>query len=506
MLQLAVNIDSRLKLLIAPECVTLLRRHPLLRTRIRSPAVRLSSIYFDTSDLHLKSKNIVLQLRKEGTHWFQTITMHETELAGLHTHKEWETSLAGNVFDFTQLDHPVLMELFASATFCQHLRPLFTAEFTRKTILIEFDGHLIECYLDTGKIRSGNQYTRISELDLTLKSGSFAKLFEFALELQKTIPLKLNYATRAEQGYALHIGNLPNRTSKAIHITINKSMNTRAACKDILRGCLQQLQDNTKGFVAREADDEYLHQMRVALRRMRSNFNLFSHAFDKAEFSILIAELKWLAGKLGPARNWDVFTFEVLPPISSTLTAELSLTILQQASEHERQVNLALALKAIESQRYQVFLLNLGAALNSASWPEFDTVHPALILDFANRILNKSYQQFRNSGKNIRTLPKDKFHPLRIAGKKLRYAVEFFMPLYPPHAVRPFLNAMTILQDTLGSINDAATANYLLEAISSTNFEALYLVRGWLSCQSRQHITELGPLWQRFKSIDTFWK
>ncbi|MHB1676304.1 MAG: CYTH and CHAD domain-containing protein [Sulfuriferula sp.] len=501
-----MNIETRLKLLIAPECVARLRRHPLLKTPLRLRTIKFTSLYYDTPGLDLKSKNIVLQLKKESARWTQSISVGKMNLAGLHTSSVWETPLARNVFDFTRLDNPFLAGVFGAADFRLGLHSLFTAEFMRKTVPLEFAGSRIEYCFDQGELRSGDQFEGICEIGLGLQSGSPASLFEFALELQKTIPLKLAHTSQAERGYALFMGQASNRVGTAVSIAINKKMSVSAACKEIVCGCLRQMQDNTAGFAAREADSEYLHQMRVALRRMRSSFNVFSGMVGKAAFSSLLPELRWLACELGPARNWDVFMLETLPPVLDALSAEPGLIALQQAAEHKRQQSLNRAIAAVASQRYQALLLKLGAALNDASWPDYGAAQHVSVLNFANRVLDKRYQNFRHRGENLQTLPRDKLHALRIAGKKLRYAAEFFAPLYPRRAARSYLGAMSALQDVLGSINDAATARHLLREFFGTDPEAVRLIRGWVACRSRQRIAELRPLWKRFKSKAPFWE
>lgn len=190
----------------------------------------------------------------------------------------------------------------------------------------------------------------------------------------------------------------------------------------------------------------------------------------------------------------------------AALPAEIGLPMLRQAAENKRQASLGRAVAAVTSQRYQVLLLQLGAALNDDSWPASGAAHPVSISDFAKRILDKRYRNFRSRGKNLTALPRNKLHALRIAGKKLRYAAEFFVSIYPARKVRSYLDAMSALQDALGAMNDAATTGQLLQEFSGADAEASYLIRGWIACRDQQDTAELGPLWKRFKSAPPFWE
>ena len=88
--------------------------------------------------------------------------------------------------------------------------------------------------------------------------------------------------------------------------------------------CIAHLQANERGLL--ETDDaEYLHQARVALRRLRSALSVFNRAFPRASFEQQIAELRWLGGFLGPARDWDVFATETLPAVCAAFPGEAGL-------------------------------------------------------------------------------------------------------------------------------------------------------------------------------------
>lgn len=503
MLQLIMNIEIELKLRVPAGFAARLHRHPLLKSASLPRSSKLTSIYYDTPALDLKSQAIALRLRKAGSLWIQTIKGGGGTLAGVHTRHEWEFPVARNALDFTKLDDPALIELFGNSELRQNLNQVFVTEFTRKVIPVEFEGSLIEYCYDKGVIVSGDKTETISEAELELKSGEPAKLYAFALELQKSVPLILEESSKAERGYALFLGRPANRVSRAGGVVLYKNMDAATACREIVKGCLQQAQGNTRGFLEREQDVEFLHQIRVGLRRMRSAFSIFSRAFGAAAFSEIGPELKWLSGELGPARNWDVFALETLPPITAGLASQSDFSALNQASAALRKTSQERAIAAIDSHRYQVLLLKLGAALTSASWPQADA---GPIADFAKQVLDNRYRNFEKGGRNATALSTPELHALRISGKKLRYAAEFFSPLYPHRATQSFLAAMSDLQDVLGSINDAATTYHLLEELAAADPAACCLVKGWVGCESSWRIGRLAQAWKKFNTMAPFWK
>ncbi|HQT27286.1 MAG TPA: CYTH domain-containing protein, partial [Burkholderiales bacterium] len=161
-----MNVEIELKLKVPPSSMARLNRHPLLKSS--GNPVRLVSRYFDTPSLDLKSKGIALRLRKAGRLWIQTVKGRGNVLSGVHTRNEWEMPLARDAFDFTKFDDPFLVEIFGNADLRRDLEQVFFTEFTRKTVLVEFGGSLIEYCFDRGKIVSGENEEFISEIELEL--------------------------------------------------------------------------------------------------------------------------------------------------------------------------------------------------------------------------------------------------------------------------------------------------------------------------------------------------
>ena len=95
-------------------------------------------------------------------------------------------------------------------------------------------------------------------------------------------------------------------------------------------------------------------------------------------------------------------------------------------------------------------------------------------------------------------------HRLRVAYKRLRYALEFFAPLFPGAALRDYHVAASGLQEMLGKLNDLAVAAELTaEALPDQDGEA---IRSWLEGQSERLLPELGALVGAFRQQAVPWK
>ena len=201
-----MSTEIELKLLIAPEDARRLLRHPLITalTRQQFSPQRLLSIYYDTADYVLHTQRIALRLRRVGRRWIQTVKTEGRISAGLHERPEWECETTQDTFVFHTIADPTLRELFADTHLQHALHPVFVTEFSRTRRMLELpSGDVIECSLDRGEIRAGEDQLPICEVELELKSGDPTRLSDLALRLQETLSLKPENVSKAERGYRL---------------------------------------------------------------------------------------------------------------------------------------------------------------------------------------------------------------------------------------------------------------------------------------------------------------
>ncbi len=360
-------MEIELKLLIDPDDVPALRRHPLLKPRGQAKPVvrRLLSIYFDTPDLFLRRHAVALRVRRAAGRWMQTVKSEGTVRGGLHQRPEWEAAVSKGEPDLSRIADPELRGVLSKAE-AHGLRPVFTTAFRRTAWMLTFAGSQIELSLDQGEVSADAGSLPISEIELELKQGEPASLYELALELQREISLRLENQSKAERGYLLSAA-APAAAPRAPAVELSAEMNVGQAFQAIAWNCIAHLEGNLGG-VRPDGDPESAHQARVALRRLRSALGLFAAAAQGIRDAALLDELRWLAGEIGPARDWDVFLTETLPPLLSQCGQSAGLQALARAAADARERAYGRARLAADSQRTQRLLLRLGAWLWREPW------------------------------------------------------------------------------------------------------------------------------------------
>lgn len=512
-------MEIELKMLIAPTDVSRLRRFAAPAGWVRSAPrhKNLLSIYFDTEDFSLRQRGIALRVRRDGHRWIQTVKGGGSVKAGLHSRFEIEAQVAHDYPDFTKIDDPALSELFTAPEMRGRLKPVFTTDFRRTIWLLESEaGDQVEMALDQGAIRAGQASAAISEVELELKAGNPAALYEAALVLVERVPLRLENASKAERGYGLCVPPPPPQPVKATALDLRGKLSVEQAFQTIAWSCIGHLQCNHNGLLVGE-DVEYVHQMRVAMRRLRSAMGLFAKIAPAIRDAELNGEIRWLAGELGAARDWDVFISETLPPILSYTLDDQPLQRLNERALAIDAENREHARQAADSLRYQQLLLRLGAWLNRAAWRS-GTSKASLklldqpILELSPHLLDKRHKQLLKLGENLAALTAPERHALRIAGKKMRYAAEFLAHLYPGTETQSYLKAQSRLQDILGVLNDHVVTHRLLGELEgkgapdALQARAIGEIIGWNACQASVNLAALSQVWTIFKSQKRFWK
>jgi len=324
--------------------------------------------------------------------------------------------------------------------------------------------------------------------------------------------MRLEPVSKAQRGYALAAGSSPSPV-KARTVQLGESMSVADALRAIVFGCIEHLQANERGVM--DSDDiEYVHQARVAVRRLRSAFSVFGHAFPREMFARQLDELRWLAGALGTARDWDVLMTETLPAVCAALPAEQALQELMQRCAGVRETARRTAQEAVASKRYTVLLLEWSGIFLRMPWlisEDAGAVERARpLIDFSSDVLTSRERKILKHNSKLGKLDDAQMHRLRIRIKKLRYAAEFFGSLYEKKAVRDYIATLTLLQELLGRLNDAATAEQIARALrdggATEHLEGLGLLRGWCAARGQDSRRGVPKAWRKLQGCEQFWK
>jgi triphosphatase len=510
--------EIELKLSIHPDDAHRLGRLAAVRGAVRGHARTrtLHNVYYDTPDFALQREGVALRLRRDGARWTQTLKRAGRVEGGLHLRAELDTPVPAQILNHHALVASGASPLFTDPELRASLQPVFTTDF-RRTLrhLQPVPDTRIELCVDAGAISAGPSTAPISEIELELQQGQPEALLNFAKALLADIPLRLEPASKAQRGYALAAGAAP-APVKAEAPALNPAMTASEAFAAVVFACLAHLQANERG-VLQDDDAEYLHQARVALRRLRCAFSVFSRGFPRAAVEELIGELRWLGGQLGPARDWDVFATETLPGVLSAFPGDTGLHTLLERTTELRAAAGAVARHAMRSNRYTGLLLDLIALFYRQPWTAVPdeaaaTERTRPLPDFAATILARRHRKVVKRGGDLTRLDAPALHELRIAIKKLRYAAEFFSTLYEKRTVRDYTATLARLQTILGALNDAATVERLGEELRDQRedpdgqfAEGIGLVRGWAGAMARAHLEQLPAAWEAFRDSKKFW-
>jgi inorganic triphosphatase YgiF len=400
-----MHTEIELKLRLPPEDVNQLRRSQLIKSLSISPAVtqKLYTVYYDTESHDLRHKDIALRLRRHGKHWVQTIKGRGGATVGLHQRYEWEVPVLHARLDFTQISDPAVANLFGCASLRERLHPLFTTEFNRSKRMLRLSDGEVEFCLDQGAITAGKASILFSEIELELRSGSPASLFQLALDLLAIVPLRLENRSKAERGYALATESKC-EAKKAPLINLHAGMSLSRAFNTITAGCLNHLLGNESGMLEGR-DVEYLHQMRVAVRRQRSALSIFFPLFGN-ELTSAARDWTWLARQIGPVRDWDVFVTETLPLVFAAFPQHSGMLMLRDQCEQLRLRHASLGRAAVQSKRYTRMMLKLGRRITaeSESWLGISPLPRGLASDsrekslpeFAGKRLTRRHDKLKN--------------------------------------------------------------------------------------------------------------
>jgi len=522
-----MGVETELKLIVPSDALVRVPRLEAVRARksARARTQRLVTCYFDTPDRILHGAGMALRLRLTVDGWVQAVKSAAASVGGLQSRGEWEAPVPGAMPVLDAIKSTPAFKVLGGARGFATLEQIFETDFTRVLIPLHFpDGSTAELCVDHGVVRCGSRVAPIHEVELELKHGSATCLFDMADDLLKVIPLRIGHGSKSELGHALAESSRRHQPVRAVHAVLRKDMGWEEAFRCIVTASLRHLQANEAGMLAGR-DPEYLHQMRIALRRMRSAFTAFRAHVDAAALAPIQSSLRATGNRLGAARDWDVLQAEFLRPMAAAFEDDGGMESLVRKAGRIRAANGRQAREFVDSAEYVHGILALGRLLASPV-AKADDARESVLPAFAARLLQTRHRRVRKLGERLgfgpdgnvpRTeVPYAELHRLRILAKKLRYAAEFFEPLFRNNRARPYIRSLSRLQDVLGGLNDCATGMRLIQNMASAPARSAELQRdsamaaaradGWLAAHRSRHLELVPERWREFDERPRFWK
>lgn len=475
----------------------------------------LTSVYFDTPDARLRRNGLVLRIRSDGRRKVQAVKSRGAN--GGFQRGEWEAPVVDLRPDFAAVAQTPLVEICGREDFAA-LQPVFKVCVERVSRVVAIDGAEVEAAFDRGEVRLNGSASAVCELELELKSGEAAALFDLARQLVKTTKLELSFITKADRGYGLLDPELAGAASDP---TIDPKGSAAAAFQAAAAAALAQMSTNAR-LVGAAPTVRAVHQLRVGVRRLRSAISLFAAMLADAEGERVKTELRWLSGELTAARNLDVFIEHAFKPAAARLADTRGMPALGDSLTQAREAAYARAAAAIGSPRFRSLMLETALWAQFGPWsvsaePQQTARRDRSARKTAADLLARRFDKVVKAGRKLDQLTPPARHRLRIGAKKLRYACEFFADLYQggqAKAHAAFVRHVADLQDALGELNDIATAIQVADQIVGAKGAAARdpwrayaagVTIGARQAEAPQALKAAGKRLRRLTKAELFW-
>ena len=282
------------------------------------------------------------------------------------------------------------------------------------------------------------------------------------------------------------------------------------AGRKVMRFHLARMIDREPG-VRDGKDIEDIHKMRVATRRQRAAWRVFGEAFRKRRTKDYRDGLRDVARRLGAVRDLDVQlegvdTYRADQPVTDQRALEPLIGSLRQHRDDAR----ALLVRELDSGAYARFIddyLDFVRTEGAAAKP-VNASAPHRVRETAPSRIWAAYEQVRSYEPILRWADVPTLHELRIAGKWLRYSLEFVQEPLGDDAL-PLIAKVTALQDHLGLMNDASVAasmtrTFLVERAGELSSAETAGIGRYLVDREREVgrlRRTIGPTWRRVAGL-----
>ncbi|KVS28598.1 CHAD domain-containing protein [Burkholderia cepacia] len=224
-------------------------------------------------------------------------------------------------------------------------------------------------------------------------------------------------------------------------------------------------------------DPEFVHQMRVALRRLRTLMRFFPRFADRQWRDTLGVDMHWLAALLGTVRDWDVFATESLPALIAADGGDGEWNGTLDAARAQCVAARGELRQALHSARYARLTLGWLEWLGSLALPHAEDGDAPSLRRHATKRVRRLFGDLYASP-SLTSLDTAARHQVRIDAKRLRYALEFFASLASRRTRTETVKTLARVQSVLGEANDTIVALHHLEKLAAPPYQ-LGFVRGY---------------------------
>lgn len=431
---------------------------------VREEQIEHLDTYYDTADWRVYRAGYALRLRRRNDAAELTLKSLTSRSSAFAARRELTEGLAPSEDPTSEHVGGPVRERVRALRGCTALIPLFSA-ITRRQIygIWAADLRSGEVALDHTTFigETFDDQSQLLRVEIESANGETSLLEPLVAALQANLSLHAAVDSKFETGL-MRNRLTPVGPPSLGGRTFDRDASIGEVAYATLWRQLIELLRNEPG--TRLGDDiEALHDMRVAVRRLRAAMSLFKPVLPP-EILALREDLRWLAGSLGAVRDLDV-QLVAFAGWSERLDNADAASLEPLLDEVRRRRNTAREqmLAALDSERFERFITWFTELL---ALP-IDATNARAALDVAPDLILRRQRRFaRKAAKIRRNATPDAVHAVRIEAKRMRYALEFFRPLYGK-GVSAYIRRLVEVQDLLGAHQDAIVAVDQLRELAS---------------------------------------
>ncbi|MDA0836998.1 MAG: CHAD domain-containing protein [Planctomycetota bacterium] len=481
---------------------------------VEAATQEIVDVYLDTPDWRLYESGWAYRWQDSGSKCFIGLKSLARQDSAVQQREEVEQSVPALPKDPDEIPPGLVADFIAANLQREAPRELFKVKKSRRRYIVHTPkGTELELCLDTTEINSvqkplGDAVGRVEffELEMELSQGQPEELHLLADKLEHRLKLLPARLSKFERG--LYAAGL---RPPASLVPVKEIPSVNTPMSRLAYRCLAQDFHEVLFYedVAWEGiDPEGVHQMRVAVRRIRESLKFFNKFLAQRSLKKIGSDMKWLAQVLGDVRDLDVYrdNFEGYSKIVDKRD-RAKLAGYQEELEKQRKQARKRLVRALSIPRYAQLVTRFKRFLELGP-TQSQFIQPRTVAMHGLKLVSKRLKKVVSQGRAItlKTSP-EPYHQLRIDCKRLRYACEFFGPVIDQALLGKFVKHLKALQTVLGDHQDACVASERLREFAETvpmrkKMKGVLLALGQLvgsqELQASQLRQAFGKVWHKF--------
>jgi triphosphatase len=485
--------------------------------------ISLTAMYLDTRDRRLARAGMSWRLRREGRRWIQTLKGVTSDARERVEHEviRSDASHDASAHAGTELGEQLLAALRRAQSDGDELGVRYQTGVRRTVRRVRTRGAVVEAAFDEGRVLAAGATQRIREIEFELVSGDLAAMLALVERWRKRFGLIYDPRSKSERGDQLARGLPFPPLRKACRPDYPDTATATEALGVVVDECLAQITRNAVGLIEGDPDQrvEYVHQLRVGIRRLRSALRSFQ-GWAPSPPAALVDAMRAIFDTLGLSRDSDVLDSGVAMELVKAGAPPLKLPGGTSSPDPVE------AVKAGSTQQTFLAWIAWRSGLTHAVAQEadsssvdpsedavraHDTDSPASrgvsegempsgtgpqdksaalpagadAADFHRKLerrLRRWHERIVADWKDFDAHEEEGLHALRKRIKRQRYAGEFFSPVLRRRQLKRYLGALAVIQDRMGELNDLYVARGRYQAIVASD-PAAWFPLGWLAAR-----------------------